>query len=170
MGKEFWARRMASRLASRQTPPAMLPDQAIAAAAGVFWALFDDATTEANNALEHAGLQARIGVQRQPNERTYYLDSAGSTPRHIKIAINLRVADGQIHGGALLALSQTGAHVFLVPSFRDEEVQWLVRAVGTPLRAYIVRDLFLSIFADDPAATHRLSPLSGNDFFANPWL
>ena len=167
---EKWAQRLATRLATRRAPAGIPPEQAVTTAVGMLWALFDEATTEANTALEQAGLPERIRVRRRPNERFYYLDASGPLPRHIQIAINIRVADGQIHGGALLVARQTRSCVFLVPSFGNDEAQWLVQAVGTPLRAYIVRDLFLSTFADDPAATHRLSPLSGNDFFGNPWL
>ena len=46
---------------------------------------------------------------------------------------------------------------------------WIVASSGLPFNIDMVHDLFLSVFADDPGATHRLSPLSGSDLFQTPW-
>lgn len=165
---EQWAERLAAQLATRRTPPAA-PTEQITAAVGMLWALFDETMIAANCTLEAAGLPERIRVRRRPDGRTYYLDGTDEPSRHILITVSLRAAAGHISGGALLAAGRTRACAFLVPSFGRGEARWRTQPVGTLLHACIVRDLFLSTFADDPAATHRLSPLSGSDFFSNPW-
>ena len=48
-------------------------------------------------------------------------------------------------------------------------VTWQVAAPNAKLTPAVVQDLFLSVFADDPASTLRLSPLGGSDLFQSPW-
>jgi hypothetical protein len=59
--------------------------------------------------------------------------------------------------------------MYVVPGEKGGRVAWKVAASGQPFDAGVVQDLFLSIFANDPGAISRLSPLSGGGYFLTPW-
>ncbi len=133
------------------------------------WELFDDAWTQANTALEQAGVPERIGMERTHNERRYVLTEPDGAQRTLSIVLTLAVIDQQPCGWASILPSTSRAEIQLVPRVERGKVAWQVAASSAKLTAAVVQDLFLSVFADDPAATLRLSPLGGSDLFQNPW-
>lgn len=133
------------------------------------WELFDDAQTQANAALAQTGVPARIDVERTQNERRYGLTEPDGAQRTLSIFLTLAVINQQPCGWASICTSMSRAEIQLVPHFVGEEVSWRVPASNAKLTAALVQDLFLSVFADAPAATLRLSPLGANDLFNDPW-
>ncbi|HEY8284937.1 MAG TPA: hypothetical protein VIJ28_11185 [Chloroflexota bacterium] len=133
------------------------------------WSLFDVARTEANAALAQAGARERIGLESAPNERHYVLSEPGGAQRTLSVSLTLAMIDQQPCGWASIRNSTGRAEIHLVPRMERGNVAWQVAAPRTKLTAAVVQDLFLSVFADDPAATLRLSPLGGADLFQNPW-
>lgn len=163
-----WARHLAERegtLPAVQQQSGEMLTQAIA----VLWALFDDACTEANQALEAAGVPIRISMQHGCGERRYAAPAAEGVERSLSILVTLPVINGEVQGGASIGSSQSRLSVDLVPEIDRGGTYWIVVASGTRFTARIVHDLFLSTFTDDPEATYRLSPLSGRDLYQTPW-
>lgn len=155
-----WAERFAQR--RRQTPEQgqeddLRPDTWIPGAMAALWALFDEAVTQATQALEQAGVTDRILTRR--TSREYWLSMPGpdGARRSIAIFISLRPVNSHVSGGAQITTSETRAAMHLVPSINGGRLRWLVPAVATEFSAPVVDDLILSIFADDPAATGRLT-------------
>ncbi|MGH2410849.1 MAG: hypothetical protein ACRDGS_10855 [Chloroflexota bacterium] len=133
------------------------------------WSLFDDARAEANAALAQAGVPERIALEAAPNERRYVLTDPNGFQRTLSISLTLAVIDQQPCGWASICSSTSRGEIHLVPHVERGKVSWQVAAPGGKLTAAVVRDLFLNVFADDPAATLRLSPLGGRDLFQSPW-
>jgi hypothetical protein len=79
--------------------------------------------------------------------------------------VSLKEEENQVAGGALIRTSQSAASMYLVPAFGGK-VQWMFQPAQELLTPSIIDDLFLMVFADDPAALARLSPLSGLDLFS----
>lgn len=133
------------------------PDEWIPGAITALWTLFDEAVTQATYALEQAGLRERILTRR--TSREYWLSMAGpdGARRSIAVFVSLRAAQGHVSGGAQITTSETRAAIQLVPSIEGGRLRWLVPAAGTEFSARVVDDLILSIFADDPGATGRLT-------------
>lgn len=163
----------AERLARRQLPEAVTPATPAAkllldAIAGL-WELFDQARVQANEALERLGAPARISMGREGNERRYGLVDPEGGSRTITVFINASVAHEHIFGGVAISNSQTRQPISLVPVLEPTAVRWQVASLGIWFDEDLVHNLFLSVFADDPIATARLSPLSGLDTFETPW-
>lgn len=164
-----WATRLAQcRNTSIGEPEAAHPDELLEDIHAL-WALFDDALTTANAALELAGLAEHVTLDGAGLERRYSLVDADGEERTISLSVALRGAPGHVNGGAFIGLSHTRSPIYVVPETHGEQVRWLVAANGTEFTADLVHDLFLSVFGDDAAATFRLSPLAGSDLFQTPW-
>jgi hypothetical protein len=133
------------------------------------WSLFDAARTEANAALKQAGVPERIGLEAAPNERRYMLTEPNGFQRSLSITLTLAVIDRQPCGWASIRDSGSRARIHLVPRVERGNVSWEVAVPNAKLTPTVVQDLFLSVFADDPASTLRLSPLGGSDLFQSPW-
>ena len=156
-----WAERFAQR--RRQTRERGQEDSLrledwIPGAMAALWTLFDEAVTQATHALEQAGLTDRILTRR--TSREYWLSMAGpdGARRSISIFVSLRSVNGSASGGAQITTSETRAAIHLIPSIDGGRLRWLVPAAGVEFTARVVDDLLLSVFADDPGATGRLTP------------
>ncbi|HXT38101.1 MAG TPA: hypothetical protein VN837_21200 [Chloroflexota bacterium] len=163
-----WATALARRVhgAGAAHPTALDPLPMMVEA---LWSLFDAARTEANAALAQAGVPERIALEATPNERRYVLTEPSGLQRSLSITLTLAVIDRQPCGWASIRDSGSRAGIHLVPRVEQGNVSWQVAAPKARLTPVVVHDLFLSVFADDPAATLRLSPLGGSDLFQNPW-
>lgn len=155
-----WAERFAQRRRqTRERAPAdgMPPEDWIPGAMAALWTLFDEAVTQATHALEQAGLTDRILTRR--TSREYWLSMAGpdGARRSISIFVSLRAVQGHASGGAQITTSETRAAMHLVPSIDGGRLRWLVPAAGGEFTTRVVDDLILSVFADDPAASGRLT-------------
>jgi hypothetical protein len=138
-----------------------------AAAFGALWDLFDKARSQANEALRTYGIGEGIAVREEETLRRYCATGADGQERHIAV-LPLRRGEGGEAIGAYIGTSSTRATMYVVPMEKRGRVAWQVAASGQQFDADVVHDLFLSIFADDPAATSRLSPLSGTVYFQIP--
>jgi hypothetical protein len=135
----------------------------------LLWAPFDRAVREANAALEAAGEPARISITRTSHERHYSTSGPDGSLRTVSVYLVLSVVDRQLSGGAYISTNRSRVSMYLIPSHADGHITWIVASSGRAFDGEMVQDLFLSVFADDPGATHRLSPLSGADLFETPW-
>lgn len=133
------------------------------------WSLFDAARSEANAALAQVGVPERIVLEATPNERRYLLSEPNGFQRWLSITLTLAVIDQQPCGWAAIRGSGSRAEIHLVPRVERGNVSWQVAAPNATLTPAVVQDLFLSVFADHPAATLRLSPLGGSDLYQSPW-
>jgi hypothetical protein len=162
----------AERLAQGRRPAGAAPRGGEAtraiAALDALWNLFDEARGQANEAMGAAGIVDGITVREEANVRRYTLAGADGGQRFIAIMPMLR-PDGGDAVGAYVGTSATRASMYLVPLEKRKQLLWQVAASGQSFDARVVRDLFLSIFADDPGATKRLSPISGAGYFQTPW-
>ncbi len=154
------------RGAGAEQPPSLDPLPMMVAG---LWSLFDDARTEANAAFAQAGVPERIDLEPAPNERCYMLTEANGAQRTLSVSLTLSVIGQRPCGWASIRNSTSRAEIHLVPRVERGNVAWQVAAPSAKLTSAVVQDLFLSVFADDPAATLRLSPLGGADFFQSPW-
>jgi hypothetical protein len=164
-----WADRLAARchvLVDRQS---LETTDLVLDAGTALWALFDRATDAANKALARAGVPERIIVERSGAEGVYGLTGPDDTYREIRVTLTISVAHGLCCGGASIATSQTRLFGYLEPISSEERTLWRVGHSGPEFTPEVVHDLFLSVFGDDPAATQRLSPISGMDLFQIPW-
>ena len=155
-----WAERFAQRRRNTSRPhPAddPRPEDWIPGAITALWTLFDQAVTQATHALEQAGLPERILTRR--TSREYWLSMAGpdGARRSISLFVSLQAVQERASGGAVIATSETRAVLHLVPTLEGGRLRWLVPAAGVEFSARVVDDLILSVFADDPAATARLT-------------
>jgi hypothetical protein len=130
-------------------------------------ALFDDAAAEANAAFAQIGAPDRIESACAGTECRYFTTDADGTTRSITLYLSQPVGSGS--AGACIGTSETRQSLYLLPVNDDAQVAWTLAATGAPFTADLVHDLFLSVFADDPEATTRISPLSGTDLFQTPW-
>ncbi|HVA92887.1 MAG TPA: hypothetical protein VNL71_23970 [Chloroflexota bacterium] len=164
-----WARRLAAR--QRLAPPGAPQDSRVSAeeAINALWALFDTTYREANAALEAIGEPGRISVIRAPNQRSYQAIGPDGSPRVITIVALLSVVDGRLRGGAFVGINRSRLSIYIAPSGERGRACWRVATSSQSFTRALVRDLFLSVFGDDPAATLRLSPLSGHDSFQDVW-
>lgn len=168
MRRESWA----ERLVSGRWPGGAAPREELAARAvsalDVLWELFDQACTQANAALGAAGITEGIALRDEENLRRYCTPDSDGALRYIAVMPLLREIGGEAIG-AYIGTNTTRATMYLVPVQKRGRVAWQVAASGRPFDPGVVHDLFLSIFADDPTATSRLSPLSGGGYFQTPW-
>jgi hypothetical protein len=164
-----WAERLAVRWHAPVGTPMLAASDEVLDAISALWALFDEATQEANAALARAGSPEQLTIQRSGAEGTYRLAGPNGIRREIRITLTINISQGQRYGGATITTSHTRAYIYLEPVKADEQMRWRVGDTAPEFTAEIVHDLFLSVFADDPAATQRLSPLSGMDLFQVPW-
>jgi hypothetical protein len=160
-----WAERLVQGLGAGRAPGR---EEAFAAALAALWDLFDRTRSQANEALAAAGIKDGILVREEGMVRHYY--GAGPEGQVRKIAVlPLRRGEGGEDFGAYIGISSTNASMYVVPVEKGGQVAWQVAASGQPFDAAVVQDLFLSIFANDPGAISRLSPLSGASYFLTPW-
>jgi hypothetical protein len=165
-----WAQRLAQHQHQHEAAaPKEDAEVSLLNATEQLWLPFDTAVHEANAALEAAGEPARISVTRTSHERNYSTTGPDGSVRTISVYLVLSVVDGQLSGGAYISTNQSRLSMYLMPSRIDGHAAWIVASSGRAFDDEMVQDLFLSVFADDPAATHRLSPLSGADLFETPW-
>lgn len=155
-----WADRLAQRrrcLQEAAQRPRETVEAWIPGAIALLWTLFDQAVEQATSALKQAGLGERIVTRR--TSREYWLAMAGPAggERQIAVFVSLRAAEDRAYGGAQITTSQTRAAIHLVPQVEGGRLRWLMPATETAFTAHVVDDLLLSVFADDPAATARLS-------------
>lgn len=78
--------------------------------------------------------------------------------RSIAIFARVRAVKGHVSDGAQITTSDTRATVYVTPSIEGDRLRWLVPHNGREFTARVVDDLLLSVFGNDLAATHRLSP------------
>lgn len=167
--KLAWAEQFARRVQhghEAATAPTTSAEDWIPGAIAALWTLFDDAVAQATAALERAGLPERILTRRTEREYWLYMTEPNGEQRQITLFTSLRAVDGQPSGGAQVTTSQTRATIYLSPTIDGGRLRWLVPAAaaactkpGTAeFTARVVDDLLLSVFADDPAATYRLTP------------
>lgn len=164
-----WAARLAHRQQRVPEPPKEPADSLLGDATEALWLPFDAAVREANAALEQAGEPGRISITRTIRERQYGAEGPDGSQRQIAVYLVLSVVEDRLTGGAYVSTNQSRLSMYLVPEKTATDVHWIVASSGLPFNIDMVHDLFLSVFADDPAATHRLSPLSGSDLFQTPW-
>jgi hypothetical protein len=107
-------------------------------------------------------------VREEATVRRYYANGPDGHERYIAV-LPLRRGEGEEAIGAYISTSNTRATMYVVPVEKGSRVAWQVAVSGQPFDAGVVQDLFLSIFANDPGATSRLSPLSGAGYFQTPW-
>lgn len=155
-----WAARLAQRRwAAQEAAHAPRADAAVwlPGAITLLWALLDEAVSQANQALEQAGLDERIAVRR--TEREYWLGLPGPDggERQIAVFVSARPHGAAISGGAHVTTSETRARIDLVPTAEGGRLRWLIPAAGRELTAGVVDDLILSVFADDAEAARHLS-------------
>jgi hypothetical protein len=166
---ESWTARLASSRMAHHTPRPVRTHTEVAHAAQDLWTLFDDATVEANSAAALLEDVEPIQVQRQEQECWYRTLGPDGTPRAIGVTISvLTTCDGD-YAYARITTSQTRCTIDLVPISRGPGVRWVSPTSGDELSLNVIHDLFLSVFADDPQATARLSPLSGLDLYQAPF-
>src|SRR5579859_6165307 len=79
------------------------------------WALFDEAVTTANAALEREGLPERITVDGDDLERTYALLDSSGRSREFKVTVAVGSEDSAFSCSAVLSFSHTRAYIHLVP-------------------------------------------------------
>jgi len=139
------------------------------AALASLWNLFDRSLDQANAALGALGMAGKMELRDGPTERRYCAPGTGDAQRFIAIVPLLSSGGHGRDTGAFVGTSTTRATMYLVPVTNGGRVGWQVAASGRPFDADVVHDLFLSVFADDPGATSRLSPLSGSSYFQTPW-
>ena len=139
------------------------------AALAALWDLFDQSLDQANAALGALGMTGKMDLRDGPTERRYCTTGTGDTQRFIAIVPLLSSAEHGQDTGAFVGTSSTRATMYLVPIVQGGRVGLQVAASGKPFDVDVVHDLFLSVFADDPGATSRLSPLSGSSYFQTPW-
>ena len=113
--------------------------------------------SQANAALEHAGLTERIVTRRTSREYWLSMEGPSGVPRHIAVFVGLRAVEGHASGGAQVTTSETRATIYLVPWIDGGRLRWIVSRTGKEFTACVINDLLLSVFSDDPAATVRLS-------------
>jgi hypothetical protein len=130
--------------------------------------LFDQARSQANEALATFGMAEGITLRDEDNVRRYCATGADGAQRFIAILPLLRSGSEEAIG-AYIGTSSTRATMYLVPVTKKSRVVWQVAVSGRAFDAGVVHDLFLSVFSDDPAATSRLSPMSGGAYFQTPW-
>lgn len=165
---ESWTDRLASSRLVHHTPHPVATHTEVAHAAQDLWTLFDDATAEANGAAALVQDVEPIQVQRKEQECWYRMVGPDGTPRAIGVTISvLTTCDGD-YAYARITTSQTRCTIDLVPISRGPNVRWVSPTSGDELSLNVIHDLFLSVFADDPQATARLSPLSGLDIYQAP--
>ena len=158
-----WARRFAHRLIAPGGA-----DQGCAAAGRIraeerLRALFDAVYRQANDALEYAGVAARIGLTGSPHLRLYAIQGADGTERDLTLHIMVTAEEDQLSGGAFVGSSVSPVELYLVPVIAHGEPRWRVEPSGIAFTATMVHDLFLYIFTDDAAAGARLSPYMQRD-------
>lgn len=163
-----WAERLARGRLPGGAPPREEEEARTAVALAALWGLFDQACSQANEALGAFGIAEGITLREEDNLRRYCTTGSNGTLRFIAILPLLRAEGGEA-AGAYIGTSSTRATMYLVPMETRSRVVWRVATSGRTFDADVVHDLFLSIFADDPAATSRLSPLSGGGYFQTPW-
>ncbi|HEY8286150.1 MAG TPA: hypothetical protein VIJ28_17335 [Chloroflexota bacterium] len=163
-----WAAALARRFHGASVVPPTSLDPLPIMVEGL-WSLFDAARAEANAALAQAGVPERIALEAAPNERRYVLTEANGFQRALAISLTLAVIDQQPCGWASIRNSASRGEIHLIPRVERGIVSWRVAASNGKLTSAVAQDLFLNVFADDPAATLRLSPLGGSDLFQNPW-
>ncbi|HVC80600.1 MAG TPA: hypothetical protein VNL35_08905 [Chloroflexota bacterium] len=164
-----WAERLARRLLLASPTPSAPATQPLLEAIAALWELFDQARLQVNAAMARVGVLERITLWRGSQERRYELTIHGGSARTISVFIQVPVVHDQLLGGVEISTSQTRQPISLIPVLQDDRVRWQVASLGTWFDEDLVRNLFLSVFADDPIATARLSPLSGSDAFETPW-
>jgi hypothetical protein len=165
---DSWTARLTTKRVARQTPQSPDAPSDVAHGAQDLWTLFDDATAEANRAAARIGGVEPITVQRKEHERWYCTAGPDGTPRAIGVLISvLTTCDGD-YAYARISTSQTRCTIDLVPISRGPGVRWVSPTSGDELTVKVLHDLFLSVFADDPQATLRLSPISGLDLYQAP--
>lgn len=163
-----WAERLAQ---SRQQSSAAPGEQAAArvvAALDALWDLFDQARNQANEALTAFGITEGITLRDEGNVRRYCATGADGALRFVAI-IPLRRSGSDEAIGAYISTSSTRATMYLAPAAKKGRGIWQVAASGQTFDHSVVHDLFLSVFANDPTATRRLSPMSGSAYFQTPW-
>jgi hypothetical protein len=138
------------------------------AALDALWDLFDQARSQANEALTAFGMAEGITLRDEDNVRRYCAAGADGALRFIAI-VPMRRSGSDEAIGAYISTSRTRATMYLVPATKRSRIIWQVAASGQPFDPDVVHDLFLSVFADDPSATSRLSPMSGSTYFQTPW-
>lgn len=152
-----WTARLATNRAARHAPRPAVERRDVARAAQDLWTLFDDTTAEANRAAALLGDVEPILVQGKEHERWYRTIGPDGTPRAIGVTISvLTTCDGDF-AYARISTSQTRCTIDLVPISRGPRVRWVSPTSGDELSLDVLHDLFLSVFADDPQATARLS-------------
>lgn len=129
--------------------------------------MFDEAVEQANATLARFHAPHRIASEQCDNQHrfTFVADDGGER----WITLFLTPSTGGAHGGARLSTSQSRASIYLIPVLEKNHPGWRTEMTGLPFTTATVHDLFLSVFADDPASTLRLSPLGGHDLFQSPW-
>jgi hypothetical protein len=138
-------------------------------ALAVMWELFDQACRQANEAMDRVGVPERITVWRADNERRYCMAGPDGGSRTISVFVNVPVVQEHISGGVEISNSQSRQPISLVPVLEAGLIRWQVAPLGVRFDEDLVRNLFLSVFGDDPVATALLSPLCGIDTFESPW-
>ena len=162
---DAWAARLAQRCqCGAGTPPARHDDQILEATTGL-WAMFEEATRQANDALAQIGSTERIRVRPTCDGRIYSVAGPDGATREITVTSRLVVANGQCFGGATIGTNQTRAYIYLEPIIAGDQVRWIAPASGVAFTTDVIYDLFLSVFGDDPTATWHLSPISGPGLF-----
>jgi hypothetical protein len=122
---------------------------------------------EANAAFAQSSVADRIVVEYAGAECRYFTTDADGTMRSVTLYLSQPVGSGS--AGACIGTSETRQSLYLAPVVDEGHVAWTIAATGAPFTVDLVHDLFLSVFADDPEATRRISPLSGADLFQSPW-
>ena len=142
--------------------------QLLGEAVGELLSLFEHGRAEADALFERSGRSERIALRRDGNERRYSIGDA-SDARFLALFLSVPASDGHIFGGAYVNSSATTPSIYLRPSIADGVARWTLPLSGTAFTAATVRDLFLSVFESDAAATGRVAPLVGCDLWLTPW-
>ena len=142
--------------------------QLLGEATGELLSLFERGRAEADALLERSGRPERIALRRDGIERRYSIGD-GSDARFLALFLAVPACDGHIFGGAYVNSSATAPSIYLRPSIADGVARWTLPLSGTAFAAATVRDLFLSVFEGDAAATGRVAPLVGCDLWLTPW-
>lgn len=164
-GPHAWARRLAARRHAAAAARSRETNFDLAAARDALWAIFDSAYQEAATALAEQGDPGCIAVLGEATQRTYRTFDQVGAARLINVRTQLAEVNGQLHGGAFISNGRSRLSIFLMPAIERGRVRWQVARTGRPFTNALVHDLFLSEFGDDPEATLRLSPLSGQDLW-----
>jgi hypothetical protein len=166
---ESWTARLANSRVAQHAPRPLTSHTDVTRAAQDLWALFNDATAEANRAAALLGGVEPIQVERRDQECWYRTVGPDGTPRAIGVSISvLTTCDGN-YAYARITTSQTRCTIDLVPISRGPRVRWVSPTSGDEFTLNVIHDLYLSVFADDPRATARLSPVSGLDLYQAPF-